>query len=378
MKLKQLPADFIVEEIPDIETANKGAYALYELEKKGIDTLGAIGIIARTANLNPSAIGYAGLKDKHAHTKQIFSVPVGQRFADFKDKSLSVRMIGFSEEPISLGKLKGNTFTITVRALNEREFDSMQENATHLDIGIPNYYDSQRFGSVSEMRFIARYVAKKDFESAVKLYLTGVTRSDPAWLKREREDILRHWPAITGIICRNRAMQGVINAYGKTGDWLLAYQKIPRNMRQLYLSCFQSYIWNECIKLIVKKNKTMYNVKYAAGSLFFYKELDDANRQRLPKEFRTVSEKDEYSGIERKLIEKVLKKLGLTIPDFDIEETGDFFPSHARQVLLHPKSFTIVGPAEDELNKGLKKAIISFSLPKGAYATIVTKRLFGK
>jgi tRNA(Glu) U13 pseudouridine synthase TruD len=85
---------------------------------------------------------------------------------------------------------------------------------------------------------------------------------------------------------------------------------------------------------------------------------------------------------ERKIITSVLEKEGLTLSDFCIqEETGNFFKTRPRPVLLFPQQFSYDKPIQDELNsKGdLKryKMKVSFMLPKGSYATVVTKRLFG-
>ena len=67
MKLKQQPADFIVEEIPDFEvTSEKDEHTVFLLEKQEVDTFDAIRQIAKKLRISLFEIGYAGLKDKHA------------------------------------------------------------------------------------------------------------------------------------------------------------------------------------------------------------------------------------------------------------------------------------------------------------------------
>lgn len=98
--------------------------------------------------------------------------------------------------------------------------------------------------------------------------------------------------------------------------------------------------------------------------------------------FPTLSEKVKLSEFDNRIVSKVLSNEKITIQDLDIESlTGNFFKTRARSIIVIPENFTISAPAKDQLND--KKNIVrykievSFSLTKGSYATIVTKRLFG-
>jgi tRNA pseudouridine13 synthase len=88
-----------------------------------------------------------------------------------------------------------------------------------------------------------------------------------------------------------------------------------------------------------------------------------------------------FTNVEQRIVSTVLAKEELQLTDFNIEEeTGNFFKTRARQVLLMPEDFTISKQERDEINsKGNTqrfKIQVSFSLMKGSYATLVTKRLF--
>jgi tRNA(Glu) U13 pseudouridine synthase TruD len=138
------------------------------------------------------------------------------------------------------------------------------------------------------------------------------------------------------------------------------------------------------VKKILKncvETKKLYSVEYSIGALLFYKTLSEHEIKKIPKTFQTISENASFSDDEQRIIDCVLIKEGLILDDFRIEtETGNFFKTRARQVLLIPNDFTISEPTKDELNsKGnimRCKIQVSFSLPKGSYATLVTKRLF--
>jgi tRNA pseudouridine13 synthase len=122
-------------------------------------------------------------------------------------------------------------------------------------------------------------------------------------------------------------------------------------------------------------------VEYAIGALLFYAILSDDEMKKIPETFQTISENVTLTFDEQRIVDCVLTKEGLTLADFAIEsETGNFFKTRARQVLFTPDDFTMSKPVRDEINsKGNTqrfKIQISFSLPKGSYATLVTKRLF--
>jgi tRNA pseudouridine13 synthase len=177
----------------------------------------------------------------------------------------------------------------------------------------------------------------------------------------------------------------VIKEYLKTKDWCAAYRKIPAHLREMYVNAYQSFLWNECVKEILKNSiekKKSYSVEYAIGSLLFFTNLSEQERERIPPTFQTISDQMTIPDDERKVIDRVLAKEGLRITDFRIEdETGNFFKTRARQILVFPGDFTVEKPERDEINsKGTSeryKIRVSFLLSKGSYATVVTKRLFG-
>ena len=59
------------------------------------------------------------------------------------------------------------------------------------DVGVPNYFDDQRFGSVAGGEFVAREMVRGRFEEALKLALAGEYEYDRAADKREKETLLR-------------------------------------------------------------------------------------------------------------------------------------------------------------------------------------------
>ena len=387
MKLKQLSTDFIVEEIPSIETSQeKDEHAIFLLEKKEIDTFEAIRLISKKLRVPLFEIGYAGLKDRHALAKQYISIPTHYKVMDTKIDTLNIQLVGYNRKKIKIGDLNGNKFTITVRDVKENELDNVSKRAKTISCcGVPNYFDSQRFGSVIGNEFIAKYVIKKEYEQAVKRYLTAYLKSEPKKIKDEKREILAQWNDLRNVTVWNKTFATVIKEYINTNSWLAAYKKIPAHLREMFVNAYQSYLWNECVKEILRvcvNGRKLYSVEYAIGSLYFYKDLNDEELSKIPSMFPTLSEKVKLSEFDNGIVSKVLSNESITIQDLDIESlTGNFFKTRKRQVIIVPEDFSISDPMEDELNsfngKPQIKVRLSFCLPKGSYATLITKRIFG-
>lgn len=388
MKLKQQPSDFLVEEnINIIISENKKTHSIYIMEKTELDTFDAIRAISKKTKVPLFQIGYAGLKDKHAITKQYISIPTNYNIKKLVLDKISLSFIGYSNKKIKIGDLKSNKFSITIRDIKTNKIDKVNEKIKKVSLfGVPNYFDSQRFGSVFYNEFIIKHLIKKNYETAVKIFLTSYLKSESKNIKNEKRNILKNWSKLENISLNNKIFSQIIKEYIKTHNWLNAYKKIPANLREIYINAYQSYLWNECIKEVIRvcvNGKKIYSVKYAVGSLYFYKDLINEELNKIPFEFPTLSHKVKLAEFENKIVSKILDKENINIQDLDINKlTGNYLKTRKRQVLIKPEDLNIITIADDELNtingRPQKKITISFSLPKGSYATVITKKIFNQ
>lgn len=388
MKLKQLPSDFIVEEIPNIQTSNeKKAHSIHILEKTELDTFEAIHLISKKTNVPLFEIGYAGLKDKHAVTRQYISIPAHYSIQFKNTDKLKLFFVGYYDNKIQIGGLKGNNFRIVVRDIKFNKIDRVYEKIKNLSLfGVPNYFDSQRFGSVFNNEFIGKYLIKKNYEFAVKIFLTRYLKSENLTVKNEKRKILENWSNLENVSSKNKVFSKVIKGYLASRGWLEAYKKIPDNIREIHVNAYQSYLWNECVKEIIRtciNGKKIYSIKYSVGSLYFYKDISSEEQLRIPSVFPTLSDKVKLTDFDNKIVSKVLSNGKIILQDLDIKSvTGNFFKTRKRTIIVKPENLEISAPEDDELNsingKPQKKFTLSFSLPKGSYATIITKKIFNK
>ena len=149
-RIRTTAEDFRVDELPAFEASGVGEHLLLTVEKRGMNTAFAAKRIAQWAGVPESAIGIAGMKDRHAVTVQRFSVWLPKRVAPDIDalQSADLRVLehAWHARKLPRGALAGNRFVLVLRNLvgNRAAIDTrLQAIATR---GVPNYFGEQRFG----------------------------------------------------------------------------------------------------------------------------------------------------------------------------------------------------------------------------------------
>ena len=144
------PEDFQVEELAGFEPAGQGEHLLLTIQKRGMNTAHAARRIAQWAGIPEMGVGYAGMKDRHAVTRQRFSVHLPKRIAPdlalLQDDALQVLEHAWHNRKLPRGALRGNRFALVLRrVLGDRDVIDQRLAAVAAG-GIPNYFGEQRFG----------------------------------------------------------------------------------------------------------------------------------------------------------------------------------------------------------------------------------------
>lgn len=144
--MRSVPEDFRVTELPEVLPDGEGEHLYLRIEKTSVGTPDLAAALARAFGVAPVAVGYAGMKDKHAVTEQWFSVhtPAGP---EGLPELPGVRVRGACRQPRKLrrGDLLGNRFRIRLRGLAAGE--GLERLAQIRADGVPNYFGTQRFGT---------------------------------------------------------------------------------------------------------------------------------------------------------------------------------------------------------------------------------------
>jgi len=306
-QLKQLPEDFLVKEISNFKPPAQGNYLYFKLKKKNWNTLDAVKAISKRLQLPLKNIGFAGSKDKKAITEQVISILRVKKegVLGLKIKDIELKFLGCRNQPLTLGDLTGNYFEITIRNL-----DNIHLNFPKKFI---NYFDQQRFGQNNIE--IGKNIIKKDFPKACQLLELNV----------------------------------------KNNDYIGAIKTIPKRLLKMYVHAYQSYLWNQTVEEIIKKE-----IKIEETPLIgFGTNLDN------------LEIKD--------ILKNILKTENLTLKDFIIKQIPELsLEGELRNIFTKVKDLKILAKAADELNTNKKKITVSFTLPKGSYATMLIKAIFKK
>lgn len=152
--LKTFVSDFLVEEILGYEPDGKGEFVYLWVEKQGVNTDFLAKRLAQAANISPNRVTYAGVKDRHACTRQWFCLHVIGQAADFSEVESVfrtpevVRVLRQTRhsKKLKTGGLLGNRFSLRLRNVNGDKAEIEKRLKLIQAFGVPNYYGEQRFG----------------------------------------------------------------------------------------------------------------------------------------------------------------------------------------------------------------------------------------
>ena len=148
--IRKRPSDFLVIEKLGFEPAGLGEHDYLWVEKTGSNTEWVARQLARHAGARPADVGFSGMKDRHAITRQWFSVPRrgSVDWSTLAVEGVSILDVTSHRRKLRRGAHKSNAFRI---ALRSREVPALRplvdERLTCIAArGVPNYFGPQRFG----------------------------------------------------------------------------------------------------------------------------------------------------------------------------------------------------------------------------------------
>lgn len=383
MKIKRLPEDFQVEELTEF-APGKGPFALYRLTKRSQGTPEVIEAILKRWNLPRKVVSYGGLKDRHAVTIQYVTVKNGPR-RDLREKSFDLEYLGQAPRPFEPRDIAGNRFAITIRDLTPedaaRGVTTLQQVARD---GVPNYFDDQRFGSLGASgEFIAKPWCLGDYERTLWLALADPNPHDRPD-EREQKRILREkwgdWPACKQALARSNRRSIITYLVDHPTNFRGAVARLRVDLRSLWLAAFQSSLWNRVLARWLRETcrpDQLQPVLLKLGTIPFYTVLDPEQRESLQKqELPLPSARIKLSpGPVADVIEQVLAEEGMELRELRVKYPRDSFFSKGNRAAVTVPRNPRHATAADELHPGRTKLRLEFDLPRGAYATIVIKRL---
>jgi tRNA pseudouridine13 synthase len=316
------PDSFFVEELPAYLPSGEGEHTFLWIEKRGLTTLDVAARVARLFGVDARDVGYAGMKDRHATTRQWLSVPAVE-----PNQAMSVALDGVRvlaaerhRNKLRTGHLRGNRFEVVLTDMAPGEVETIGAALRALATsGVPNRFGRQRFGASGD-----------NLQTGLAV-LRG-TRREP-----------------------------------------------DHRRRKLLLSAVQSAVFNRVLELRVEGGLLRVRVgdileKVVSGGQFACTDVAtdqarvDAGEVVPTAPLPGSRVRAPEPGTEARALEdRALSELGIA-PD-ELAQVGRALPGTRRPVVVR---ITLDEPAIVDEPGGLR---LRFSLPPGSYATVVLEAL---
>jgi len=423
-RLRERPEDFRVRELETVTPAAVGAdtgdypHLLVRATLRAWDTNDFAHRLSNALGISRERVSWAGTKDKHAVTTQLFSLAnvAGDELPDVADADVEV--VGRVGRALHFGDLAGNAFEIRVRdadpegveritaelAADIGSGDADAGDDDPVDAAVPNYFGHQRFGSRRPVTHeVGLCLARGEWREAVLAYVGNPAEAEPeatqaarAFVDEQAERDDPDWAAaaerMPGALRFERSMLHRLADGGAdtAADWRHALEAVPANLQRLFVNAAQSYAFNRIVSERLRRGLPL--ARPVEGDVVCFADGDapeglvrpDTDRTQVATGRRVdvmarhcdrgrafvtaplVGVETEFAGGEPGDVERaVLDDLGLVPADFDLP--GEFHSTGTRRaVLLRTRVGVDADPGADAYD-------LSFSLPSGSYATVLLR-----
>lgn len=373
---KEQPSDFQVEEIPLYPCSGDGEHLYLWIEKEGLSTHELLNQLKRALQAKESEIGHAGLKDARARTRQMISVPIkyADKLANLPLRKASVLQTQRHGNKLRLGHLAGNRFTILLR---ETVPDAKQRAEAILqrleEQGVPNRFGEQRYGILGNSAKLGLLLLQQNYAAFCRELL-----GDPALIRnsdwRSAAEAYRQNDLTNCLQLLPKRMHDerrLVRTLRDGKGEKQAALSLPRNLLRLYLSACQSQLFD----LLLEQRLPHLN-RLEDGDIAYKHDNGACFRVQLASEEQARSDRFEISptaplfgykvmqatGSPGEREQRILQASGLTLESWRVNKLA--MPGERRPLRVPLQQTCVEQSAPGQLK-------LSFSLPKGSYATSV-------
>ncbi|WEL24937.1 tRNA pseudouridine(13) synthase TruD [Haloferax volcanii] len=428
-RLRVAPEDFRVRELelgslnvrpPDAPTGDFPNLVL-RVTLRGWDTNDFAGRLSDELGASRERVSWAGTKDKHAVTTQLFTVNGGDAADVPEIPNADIEVVGRLGRTLDFGDLAGNGFRIRVRDPETPDnaaavTDALTEfGGREGRVGVPNFFGHQRFGSIRPITHtVGLHVVRGEWREAVLAYCGGPTEDEPEETQAGRAvvdeeaasadpDWHRALDRIPGYLGYER---GMLHRLAEDGaetdeDWRNALESVPSNLQRLFVNAAQSYAFNRMLS--ERLDRGLPFDEPVEGDVVCFADRDAPEGLELPDVSRLQTATGRRVDVMSRHIERgrafvtaplvgtdtelaegeqgdieraVLDDLDLEPGDFDLP--GNFRSTGTRRAILVRTDLDVEresgdDDADTDAAGGADDLVFDFTLPHGSYATAVMR-----
>jgi tRNA pseudouridine13 synthase len=197
-RIKLRPDDFLVDEQPLYPPDGEGEHLYLFIEKRGQTTSDVVRRLAKLFAVKRDAVGYAGLKDKQAVTRQHFSIHLPQgrdqdkALARIEHTPFKLLWAARHRNKLRRGHLAGNRFVIYIREVQPTAVLGARRVLDRLVAhGAPNYIGEQRFGYRQNNHILGRLMLQGQWQAMLDAMLGQPSSADVPVVAAAREHYSR-------------------------------------------------------------------------------------------------------------------------------------------------------------------------------------------
>ncbi|MFO0828039.1 MAG: tRNA pseudouridine(13) synthase TruD [Phycisphaerales bacterium] len=390
--IKDRPEDFLVDELPLYEPSGSGEHLYLGVQKQGMPHSEMIEVLARHFRVPPSAIGFAGMKDRVAITRQAVSIHLPGKSAPavrLEHPRMTLLWEARHQNKLRRGHCAGNRFSIRVRRVDPTKAPLVWRALNELvRDGIPDYYGRQRFGYRRNTHRLGRHLINRDDEALLR-ELLGTASPYPEHQHEQRRlfDEARFADSLPQWGRHDRAERVALMALARGKSPRQAVSAIDGSMRLFWISAYQSAVFNRVLDL-----------RLESGTFARVVEGDVAYKHATRGQFRVSADMLADDELARRASQFEISASGPMFghgmieagpPIAEIEQAATeelgvpaarlLDPSTAIEGTRRPFRVAVRNP---ELEGGFDEhgpyIRLAFDLPRGAYATVLLQEIFAE
>lgn len=391
--------DFYVEELPESTPSGTGSNTWIFIEKLGRNTLDVVLDIAREYKISRKRMGFAGMKDKKAITRQWICVSnmEPENLQNLEEKLYNVKVLEITrnEKKLRIGQLVGNKFKILIRDTKDPENDVLtaQEVLSQLTkTGVPNYYGYQRFGKKRpNTHVVGKFLIRNDVKGAVDSYIGNPYPEEQPHIQNARklydegeyEEAYESMPS--GMRYEKMMLREIMKEERKKQElddnsYMKALRSLPKPLSRMFVHAYQSYLFNRAVSERAKLGID----EYVEGDIIIDNEehlihefsLEDIKKQI--EDFQAHPTAPLYGSKVPLAGGEVGEMESQILADEDVE-LGEFtvpkMPKLGSHGLRRAIRFKVWDTTTERTDEGI---LLGFSIPKGCYATAVLREVMKK
>ena len=231
---------------------------------------------------------------------------------------------------------------------------------------------------------MAKALLMGQHEEALRRALLTPYEFDRKGQKKDKSVLRKHWgdwPHCRQLVSAGPARGPLAHLVQHPSDFQGALARLPTDLRGLYLSAYQSHLWNRMLALYLRTHlepRYLLAVDLRLGPVPMHRGVPESIRQELALvQLPLPSGRIEMEAGDprRQVLDAILKEEGLKQEQWKLKGFKHMFFSRGERPAVFLLAQVHHEDGADDLNPGRHKLVLAFELPRGCYATLLVKRI---